>query len=109
MELAVRHKTPWPIAASGSLAGAPECPVVTLPLERAFIGIYDPAPALAGPVDAEEVFVQWKPSVAGEIRSHIRRLLGLRRVPLVTLEPYPSNTHGLGAQTPTRGLASRPH
>src|SRR5262249_44678746 len=75
------------------------CPAVTVPLDRPFLGVYDPHGTLNGPADAEEVFVQWKPAVGQEVRSQVARIIAERRVPVVTIEPYPWNVAGLGSTT----------
>ena len=73
---------------------------VTLPPDRPFLGAYDPdASAAAITMDAELVFVQWKPAVGAEIREQVRRIIARRRVPFVTVEPYPWNINGLTAET----------
>ena len=92
------------LAGSGKTAPAgsqtrPGCPAVTLPLDRPFIGIYDPAGALNAPADAEEVFVQWKPSAGQEVHDQVARIVAERRVPVITIEPYPWNVDGLGSTT----------
>lgn len=73
---------------------------VVLPADRVFLGVYDPKGlATRTPLDAEQVFVQWKPAVAGEISDHVMRILTRHRVPFVTVEPYPWNIDGLTAET----------
>jgi beta-mannanase len=72
---------------------------VNLPLDRPFLGIYDPHAALTGQADAEEVFLQWKPSIGQEVQIQVTRTLAEGRVPFVTIEPYPWNVDGLGSST----------
>jgi cellulose synthase (UDP-forming) len=79
--------------------GSGVCPAVALPLDRPFLGVYDPAGSMTAPADVEEVFVQWKPSVGSEVRAQLIRILSDGRVPMVTVEPYPWNVGGLGGPT----------
>jgi cellulose synthase (UDP-forming) len=99
MEVAARQGTTKPGAAMKPPARADAACPVALPLDRPFIGIYDPAGSMAGPVDTEAVFVQWKPSVGAEIQARVTRILSKRRVPIVTVEPFPWNVDGLGEKT----------
>jgi cellulose synthase (UDP-forming) len=102
LERAVRQAA----SRTGPPAGSAACAAVGLPLERQFLGVYDPSGAMAGPVDAEEVFVQWKPAVAAEIRTQVARILSVGRVPIVTVEPYPWGIDGLGGPTLLSDIAA---
>jgi len=102
LELAARGET----GAASATAPASGCPIVAPPLDRPFLGIYDPAGAMTGPADAEQVFVQWKPMVGEEVRAHLARILAQRRVPIVTVEPYPWVSEGLGAETLLTDISS---
>jgi cellulose synthase (UDP-forming) len=80
---------------------------VTLPADRPFLGIYDPVNShTANGADVEEVFVQWKPAVAAEIRNHIARIVAAGRVPIVTVEPYAWNINDLSDQTLLADIAA---
>jgi cellulose synthase (UDP-forming) len=78
----------------------PAGPALDIPQNQVFHGLYDPDGIASNvPVDAEQVFVQWKPTVGVEIRTHLARIMGHRRVPFVTVEPYPWNVYGLTKET----------
>ncbi len=81
--------------------------VVALPAGRPFLGVYDPGnQTIANGADVEEVFVQWKPTVATEIRAHVARIVTAGRVPIITIEPYAWNIDGLGEQTLLADIAA---
>ncbi|MBO0730333.1 MAG: glycosyltransferase, partial [Acidimicrobiaceae bacterium] len=73
--------------------------VVTPPDNRPFLGAYDPHGDYTQPLDAEEVFMQLKPNSADPVRTQVRRILRLGRVPIVALEPWPWEIDGMTAQT----------
>jgi cellulose synthase (UDP-forming) len=100
-----QQQTPSDVSTVTQESAAPTSPgkssnAVILPTNRPFLGIYDPMNDPAGNgADVEEVFVQWKPTVGTEIHAHLARIIAAGRVPIVTVEPYPWNIDGLGAQT----------
>jgi len=100
------HGSPVPRTSVASATRRP-APIIALPTARPFLGIYDPAnQRTANGADVEEVFVQWKPTVATEIRAHIARIVAAGRVPIVTIEPYAWNIDGLGDATLLADIAA---
>lgn len=97
------------VAAGSAAAGVAARPVTiaALPAARPFRGIYNPANDSAGNgADVEEVFVQWKPTVSSEIRTHIARIIAAGRVPIITVEPYAWNINALSDQTLLSDIAT---
>lgn len=76
-----------PTALEGARPSRGTCAV--LPRGRQFLGVYDPGVAVTGAVDAEEVFLQWKPASGDEVRTQATRIFQLGRVPVIAIEPYP--------------------
>ncbi|MBO0701535.1 MAG: hypothetical protein J2P38_01285 [Candidatus Dormibacteraeota bacterium] len=78
----------------------PQRTVVALPVDRQFLGAYDPKGAITQPLDAEEVFIALSPSSSSDtLKTQVRRILRLGRIPIVTLEPWPWETDGMTRQT----------
>ncbi|MBO0728661.1 MAG: hypothetical protein J2P57_05340 [Acidimicrobiaceae bacterium] len=84
---------------------APQPMVVTLPHDRTFLGAYDPNGAITQPLDSEEVFTALNSGSSGAVKTQIRRILRLRRVPIVTVEPWPWEIDGMTTQTLLTDLA----
>ncbi|MBO0731537.1 MAG: hypothetical protein J2P57_19925 [Acidimicrobiaceae bacterium] len=86
-------------AAACVAAPSPQRTVVTLPDNRPFLGAYDPHSAITQPLDAEEVFMALNSSSSNQVKAQVRHIVGLGRVPIVTIEPWPWEIDGMTAQT----------
>lgn len=85
-----------------SLSPVHASPVLIAPAtNRLLLGAYDPHGALnpRDSIDLEEVFVQWKPSIHAELADDLAQIISRKRVPVVTVEPYPWGINGLGQST----------
>lgn len=79
---------------------------LTFPTGRPFLGFYNPAGETSmGPADVEEIFVPLQPGIGSDISAHATRILQAGRIPVITIEPYPSNAGGLSGGTLLADLA----
>ena len=66
----------------------------------AFLGVYDPSGKFNHPsVTIEHHFVPWRPDSAQEIQVALRHAEQQKRIPMITLEPWPWNIDGMNNTT----------
>jgi cellulose synthase (UDP-forming) len=67
---------------------------------QALLGAYDPAHLFQDPsVVLEHHFVTWRPDNASELVTALQQTRTNHRIPMITLEPWPWNSHGMDRST----------
>lgn len=107
--LRIPPATPPAHAASAPAVAGPRAggPTVTLPQGQEFLGVYDPTGVSDGlHADAQEIFVDWSPTIGSELTADLAQIEGRQRVPFVTIQPYPWNIDGLTAASLLTDISS---